>query len=133
MKLTADTLRKEGACANQVARFVEITGGEVEITETLCLKYASEFDWDWVARRLLTGTAWKVYDEARAPARKTLNKAVAPAWKAYTEARATTRKALDEARATAGEAFDEAIAPAQRVYHESRATAFARAFNMKDG
>lgn len=85
MIITTDMLCTKGACADQVARFIEITGGEVEVTEAFCLAHAQEFAWTWAACHLLSGGAGMAYYEADIIA-----------WKAT-----TTHKAYHEAQARA--------------------------------
>ena len=105
MKITLAMLKEKCACANQVAEFARRFGGEVEVTEQVCVSVASVFNWDWAARHFLTAAAWAAYSEA-----------TAAAWAAYSEARAAAR-AVD----------DEATAAAEAAYSEATARAFARA------
>ena len=66
--LTLTTLKKKGACSEQVALFRKMFGRSVEITEALCVEHASVFSWGWAARNLLTAPALAEYLRATAPA-----------------------------------------------------------------
>ena len=86
MKITTTLLRRKRACQNQIELFISYFPEGVVITESICLAHATEFDWDWAARKLLRPPARKASDVAMAPARKACIEAMAPAWKAYVEA-----------------------------------------------
>ena len=97
-------------------------------------------DAEWVAVHLLSltarksynearATAGKAYDDARATAGKSYNEATAPALKAYNEARAPAWKAYEEAIAPAWKSYNEATDAAWKAYNEAIATAFCRAYN----
>ena len=86
MKITKALLIRKHACRGQVDLFAELFPEGVVITESICLAHATEFDWDWAARKLLRPPARKACDEAMAPARKACVEVMAPAWKAYVEA-----------------------------------------------
>ena len=123
MKITKALLIRKHACRGQVDLFAELFPEGVVITESICLAHATEFDWDWAARKLL-----------RPPARKACVEAMAPARKARDEAYALARKARDEAYALAREAYALAWKPykdacviAQKACDEACALAFARA------
>ncbi len=68
MKITAELLRRKGACADQLARFNATFGAEVVVTEALCVEIADKFDWDWAAERLFRPKQRRAYDEATAAA-----------------------------------------------------------------
>lgn len=55
MKLTAEQLKKLGACREQIELFIFLTGGEVEVTEEWCLSVYNRFNWAWGALRILRG------------------------------------------------------------------------------
>ena len=116
MKITKALLIRKHACRGQVDLFAELFPEGVVITESICLAHATEFDWDWAARKLLRPPARKACDEAHALAQKACDEACAPAW-----------KACDEARVLAWKACDEACALAQKACNEACALAFARA------
>ena len=86
MKITKALLISKHACRGQVDLFAELFPEGVVITESICLAHATEFDWDWAARKLLRPPARKACVEAMAPARKACVESMAPAWKAYVEA-----------------------------------------------
>ena len=86
MIVTLAQLRKLKACAPQLELFQRQFGTEVAVTRELCLEYASSFDWDWAATRLLSAPAQCAYDEAMAAAGRAYDEAMAPARCAYDEA-----------------------------------------------
>lgn len=69
MKITARLLRCKGACADQVDLFVATFGkdAKVEITEALCVEYATKFDWGWAAANLLPPPLYADYQAKIAP------------------------------------------------------------------
>ena len=62
-----ETLKKLRACSAQLILFKKLFGNEVEVTEELCIKYASDFEWYWAAEYLLPAPLYKQYEEATAP------------------------------------------------------------------
>jgi hypothetical protein len=92
MKITAEMLRAEGACPDQVAVFEKHWPNGADPRRLPTLKKAARLglDLDWFAGRFLSEEAWAAYREARATA-----------WAAYEEATATALAAYDEATATA--------------------------------
>lgn len=66
--LTLTTLKKKGACKEQVVLFRELFGKSVEITEALCVEHAAAFSWRWAANNLLTAAAMAEYDRMKAAA-----------------------------------------------------------------
>jgi hypothetical protein len=90
MIITVKMLESKKACTSQVNLFVELFGDSVEVTKELCLKHASDFDFEWATQHLLKISARRAYNEAVAPARRAYNEAVAPARRAYDEAVALT-------------------------------------------
>jgi hypothetical protein len=66
--LTLATLKKKGACKEQVALFRKMFGRSVEITEALCVEHAAVFSWGWAAENLLTAAALAEYQRVRAAA-----------------------------------------------------------------
>ena len=97
MKITKALLISKHACRGQVDLFAELFPEGVVITESICLAHATEFDWDWAARKLLRPPAREACDEAMAPARKARDEAYALA----REARVLAWKTCDEACALA--------------------------------
>ena len=101
MKITLAMLKKNGACADQAAEFARRFGDGVEVTEQVCVSFASVFDWDWAARHFLTAAAWAAYNEAKAAAGAAYREATAAAEAAYSKVRAPARAAYDKATARA--------------------------------
>jgi hypothetical protein len=75
MIITVKMLKSKDACFSQVKLFQDLFGDAVEVTRELCLKHASDFDFNWAAMNLLNTSARRAYEEA-----------VASAWRAYDEA-----------------------------------------------
>ena len=123
MKITSDLLRANEACKDQVELFESLFPEGTEITEDLCVKHASQFDWGWASRNLLNEKQRKAYDIAVASAREAYDLAAAPAWEAYDLATASARKAYEIAIASAWEAYDLAVAQAREAYLRATAPA----------
>src|SRR5574341_269324 len=123
--ITVNQIKALNPCADQFCRFKRFMGKRQRIAVSVkaAIAVADQFDFDWLANRLLTAAARKAYNEAIAAARKAYSEAKAPAWKAYSEAIAPARKAYDEAKAAARKAYDEAKAPAWKAYSEAIAPA----------
>jgi hypothetical protein len=107
MKITSKLLRAKRACKAQVDLFKALGGDTLELTEALCVKHASEFDWAWAADNLLSAPAWAEYDRVRASAGAEYDRVVAPARAEY----------------------DRVVAPASAKYNRVVASAFWRANN----
>ena len=74
------TLVELGACESQTVLFKEKFGGSVRVTETLCEKVATLFDFGWAARHLLTAQARAQFERVRAPACAEYERVTAPAY-----------------------------------------------------
>ena len=70
--ITLATLRKAGACADQVRLFAETfpdgTPADYEAALATALAHASAFDWDWAAEHLLSAPAQAEYERVTAGA-----------------------------------------------------------------
>ena len=66
MKITKALLIHKHACGGQADLFAELFPEGAVITESSCLAHATEFDWDWAAKKLLRPPARKACDEAYA-------------------------------------------------------------------
>ena len=139
MKITSDLLRSKKACEDQVKLFESLFPGGTEITEDLCVKHASQFDWKWASRNLLNKKqreayliaitpAMEAYHLAIAPAEAAYHLAMASAMGAYNLAMLSAREAYLFAMASAREVYDLVTAPAMGAYDLAMASAFARAF-----
>lgn len=53
-KITTLQLGDKLACKEQIERFEDLFGEEVEVTLELCIKHATDFDWWWAAAHLLS-------------------------------------------------------------------------------
>ena len=94
MKITKALLISKHACRGQVDLFAELFPEGVVITESICLAHATEFDWDWAAKKLLRPPARKACDEAMAPARKACDEACALAFARAAEGDAARRASV---------------------------------------
>jgi cell division septum initiation protein DivIVA len=115
--LTLATLKKKGACKEQVVLFRKMFGKSVEITEALCVEHAAVFSWGWAAENLLTAAALAEYQRVRAAALAEYQRVTAAA---LAECERVTAPAWAEyARVTAA-----ALAEYERV----KAATWARAY-----
>ena len=62
--LTLDTLKRLGACRDQLDLFKAAFGRSTPVTPELCLEYADLFNWHWAANNLLSSAAWAEYKKA---------------------------------------------------------------------
>ena len=126
MIVTAEQLRKLGACEGAVARLVALFGDSVDVTEEWCVAHAlvAECVWDWAAGKLLPTHAWENYDRALAPASNDYFRAVAIAF-----AKVTDWNEHEQTRATALAGFHRAVAAAWAVYAPIAAPLFGRLLN----
>ena len=120
-KITLEMLKAKDACSSGLALFEEKFGREVEVTLEACLAHASDIDWGWAARNLLSAKGRKAYQTA-----------IASAWEAYQTARASAWEAYKTAIAPAEEAYKTAIASAQKAYRAARAPAFFAAWETEN-
>ena len=118
MKLTLRQLQDSDACPNEIEIFQELFGDEVEVTEELCVKHASKFDWGWAARALLTKEQRAAFDNVTKPAGDAFILVTEPAW-----------CALGIATKRAQHAFDLATEPARTTFNLVSSRAFAQAYN----
>jgi len=124
MIITAEMLRKAGACTPEVDRLVSLYGEHVDVTEAWALEHAHDVvNWEWAAEHLLSEPARRAYREATEPAWRTYDEAKASAWRVYDE--------HDETGAAAWRAYNKATAAARRAFEEACAVAFARALNIR--
>ena len=86
--LTLKTLKRKGACIDQLELFEATFGKSAEVTVELAVKHASQFNFGWAACNLLTAAALAEYEKARAAARAAYEKARAAAFAEYEKARA---------------------------------------------
>jgi hypothetical protein len=66
--ITAKLLVSMGACHEQVKLFRKLFGTSVKVTLKGCVKAASQFDFNWAAKNLLSAPAYAEYQRVRAPA-----------------------------------------------------------------
>jgi hypothetical protein len=66
MMVTYRMLVSKGACVAQRDKFCQLYPNGVIITRELCVKHATDFDWNWAARNLLSGSARDAYLAVRA-------------------------------------------------------------------
>jgi len=92
MKLNVKTLIEAKACAAQVRLFKDLFPDGAEVSEETAISVASQFDWNWAARNLISASGGEAYEEATAPLWKAYREAVAPLLKTYREAEAPLLK-----------------------------------------
>ena len=120
MRITLEQLETAGACSEQRKLFEQLFGSEVGVTEELCVRYASKFDWDW-ARCLLTAPAEAEYDRVVAPARAEYDRVTAAAWAEY-----------NRVVAPAEAEYDRVTAAAWAEYNRVAADAWAKTYNSQE-
>jgi len=117
--ITKTLLRRKGACADQIDKFVELFPEGVVVTETLCIEHASVFSWDWAASHLLSPPAFAEY-----------NRVTAAALAEYVRVRAAARDEYVPVRvrmtAAARDEYDRVIAAAFAEYVRVTAATFGR-------
>ena len=88
-KLTAEVLRRAGACASRLDLLEKEWPRGTYVTRRVCLR-AGELgaDFGWAVSNLLSASAREAYDKATASAREAYDKARASAWEAYDKATA---------------------------------------------
>ena len=70
-----------GACVDQVRLFARLFPDGASVTLDNCIAAArGGLDIDWAAENLLSTSAYKKYQEAKAPAEKAYQEAMAPAF-----------------------------------------------------
>lgn len=104
MKISLKTLKKAGACGEQLALFKSIFGNKsVEITEGLCLEHSNDFAFNWAAATFLSPKAYAEYNHetniAAAEYHHEANKAASICTSITDAAKTTCRSAMDEAEA----------------------------------
>lgn len=107
-QISFDLLRSKNACADQLALFEKLGLDTIPTTETVCVENATNFDWLWAAKNLLSPAALEEFKAAIEPARVIFAKAIAPA-----------RAQYERAIAPAFTAYRAAIAPHQTTYERA--------------
>ena len=110
--ITLQQIKRHNPCASEFRKVKRFFGKRKRIVVTVrrAVAVADQFNFDWLAEKLLSAPADKAYDDARAAARKAYDDATVPARKAY----------------------DDATAAAWKAYADARAAAFARAYLKMD-
>lgn len=129
--ITIKHLKALRACREETQKFKETFGeslkfDSLEEAQELAIKYAKEFDLDWIGEKVFgkdylvaKDSLREAYQEALAPVHKIYQEAEAPLWKAYEEAEAPLREAYEEARAPLLKAYRVAESTARRTYREA--------------
>ncbi len=137
--ITLARLKELGACADKLLLFEELFGAEVAVTEEMCIKHSSDFDFNWAANNLLSATAFVDYERVRDTARAEYERVSdtawdeyarvsATAWAEYKRVRDTARAEYERIRATALVEY-ERVCAALVEYERVIAVAFCRLFN----
>ena len=116
--ITAKQLRDLGACKEQYVLFRETFGERAACTEANIVKAMGRFEINWIAEKLLSAPALKLYDETQATA-----------WKLYDETHAPALKLYDETCAPALKLYEETCVPASKFYEETCARIFIKLYN----
>ena len=111
-RITYAQLRASGACRDQLALFKRKFGDSVEVTVQLAESVANEFDWDWVASKLLKAPAWDEYYRVTAAAWDEYERVTAAAWAEYYRVTAPAFAEYDRVRAAALAEYERVTAAA---------------------
>ena len=123
-KLTSRKLKLLGACSSQIALFKELGRDTKEITLALCVKHASQFDWNWAAKHLLSPPALAEYERVKAPALAEYKRVEAPALAKYERVEAPALAEYKRVEAPALAEYERVKAPALAEYERMQARTF---------
>ena len=129
--ITLQMLKEGRACHDQVVLFEDLFGDSTPVTEELCVKYASDFDFSFAAYRFLTEAAWDEYRKAKAAAWKEHWKTKDAAWSEYEKARAATLNEYEKTIAPALDEYRKAKVAALNEYKKTKAITFCRLYNSE--
>ena len=117
--ITLEQIEQHNPCASEFRKVKRFFGKRKRIVVTVrrAVAVADQFNFDWLAEKLLSAPARRPYADAAVPARRAYAEAMAPAYKAY-----------DDAMAAAYKAYDDAMAAAWKAYADATAATFARAY-----
>ena len=118
--ITLKMLEEVEACRSQVVLFERLFGDSTPVTEELCVKYASDFNFDFAANEFLTDPAWDEYEKVRGAALAEYEKVSVAALDEYWN---VIDAARDEYRKTEEAAWSE--------YKKTKAITFCRLYNLK--
>ena len=127
-RITYAQLRASGACRDQLALFKRKFGDSVEVTVQLAESVANEFDWDWVASKLLKAPAWDEYERVTAAAWDEYERVTAAAWAEYYRVTAPAWDEYKRVKAAARAECERVTAAAWAEYYRVGAAAFATAY-----
>ena len=127
-RITYAQLRASGACRDQLALFKRKFGDSVEVTVQLAESVANEFDWDWVASKLLKAPAWDEYYRVTAAAWDEYERVTAAAWAEYYRVTAPAWDEYKRVKAAARAECERVTAAAWAEYYRVGAAAFATAY-----
>ena len=129
-RITKAMLENLDACEDQVVLFdetfpdgVDAPASDEDVDALLARLDGVGLDIGWAASKLLSESAWEVYDETVAPAWEVYDETVEPAKKVYDETVASAKRAYAETVASAKKAYAETVASAKKVYDETVASA----------
>ena len=113
MKISYKTLQALDACAGQLDLFRSRFGEqEIEVTRSLVIAQAPDWDWNWAAGHLLSSAAEAEYYEARAAALAEWSKTYSAAWAKWSKAFAAPWAEFEKARVAAEAEYEKALATA---------------------
>ena len=123
--MTSRKLRLAGACSEQIALFKALGGDKKKITAKLCAAHASQFDWNWAARYLLSPEKHAEYERIITQAWAEYRCIIAPAWAEYRRIYALALAEYERTTAPAWAEYERTTAPARAEYERIRDTAWA--------
>ena len=126
MFVTAKLLDKLKACKEERNRFAELFPFGVELSRTVIVQHAQEFNWTWCAENLASEAGLTVYDRAERLARTVYDQDTNLAYFTYVTTHTATIAELAQAQST----YRQAVEPALAAYNLARAAAFADAIGL---
>lgn len=123
MFLTANTLRRLGACDSYVSKFRELFPSGTEVTPELCAQHQEDFDWHWAAAYLMSPQEKDEWNRRLDEANAAYNQRANELRQGVEEARRAQHRADEEATRRVNERIrpimrqrDEAIAAVRRAF-----------------
>ena len=134
--ITLKQLRAKGAYEYPLKDFERLFGHEMTVTAALAREYALNFNWDWMAEKLLSAPLLAEYEkdraqllekykQAHAPLLANYEKARVTLWAEYEKTSATLWEEYKQARALLWEEYVKADAPLWAEYRKVCAMKFA--------
>ena len=119
--ITLKMLEEVEACPDQVVLFKKLFGDSTPVTEELCVKYASDFDFDFAAEKFLTEAALGKYEKVSIVSWKECEKVSAAAWSLYRRVRDAALNEYEKAEDVVWKEYRKVIDAAFNEYKKTKA------------